>query len=287
MNRMRFLLVVAMTFEMIPAMQAGANELANPGFETDAVMDAPPGGAVTGWSTFNGGGQASATLDPVRTGIGSLRLPGGGGFSVPGAFQTFPASPGQLWDVQGYLLTKDLLPAGATFGLLKIVFGNGTGDLPAASITIGQAAPAANPGIESLPQLNSTSALNTWQFTHAQGVAPAGTIEVRIFALFVDQVAGTGYVDDVQALLAGDFDNDKDIDGVDLPVWRGAFGLTTAGDADGDNDSDGADMLLWQQALNAPVAIPVVATVPEPTSALLLAAGLALVGCRRIHSRSY
>ena len=59
--------------------------------------------------------------------------------------------------------------------------------------------PPANPGIESLPQLNSTSALNTWQFTQAQGVAPAGTTKVEFFALFVDQSAGTGYFDDLAA----------------------------------------------------------------------------------------
>ena len=83
------------------------------------------------------------------------------------------------------------------FGLLKIVFGNGAGDLVPATVSIGQPGPAADPGIESLPQLNSTSTPNTWQFTEAKGVAPAGTTEVRLFALMVDQAAGTGYFDDL------------------------------------------------------------------------------------------
>ena len=97
------------------------------------------------------------------------------------------------------MLTKGTLPANATFGLLKIVWNNGTNDLPPAAINFGQAAAPANPGIESLPQLNSTSALNTWQFTQAQGVAPAGTTKVSFYALFVDQSAGTGYFDDLAA----------------------------------------------------------------------------------------
>jgi hypothetical protein len=128
-----------------------------------------------------------------------LRLAGGGNFSVPGAFQTFPANPGETWDFQGYMLTPSTLPANATFGLLKIVWSNGVNDLPPGPINIGQAGPAANPGIEALPFLNSASTPNSWQFTQAQGVAPAGTTQVSMFALFVDQSAGTGYFDDLDA----------------------------------------------------------------------------------------
>jgi hypothetical protein len=175
------------------------NVLANPGFETNAVLNAAPVPGATGWSVFGNASTASANLDPVHGGIGSLRLAGGGNFSVPGGFQAFPASAGQVWDFQGFMLTNNALPANATFGLLKIVWGNGTMDLPPAAITFGTAAPAANPGIESAPTLNSTSALGAWQFTRAQGVAPAGTTTVTFFALFVDQSAGTGYFDDLVA----------------------------------------------------------------------------------------
>jgi hypothetical protein len=179
--------------------QVAANVLANPGFETNAVLGAGPVPGATGWNTFGNASTASANLDPVRTGIGSLRLAGSGNFSVPGAFQTFPAAPGQIWDFQGYMLTPNTLPPDATFGLLKIVWSNGTNDLPPGPINIGQAGPVANPGIESLPFLNSASAPNTWQFTQAQGVAPPGTTQVSFFALFVDQSAGTGYFDDLAA----------------------------------------------------------------------------------------
>ena len=196
----------ALLMAMALAISVGSSALAtnilvNPGFETDAVLNAAPVGGATGWSTFGNASTASANLDPVDSGIGSLRLVGGGNFSVPGAFQSFPASPGQVWDFQGYMLTKSTLPSNATFGLLKIVWNNGTNDLPPAGINFGQPGPAANPGIESLPQLNSTSVPNTWQFTRAQGVAPAGTTKVEFFALFVDQSAGTGYFDNLAATI--------------------------------------------------------------------------------------
>jgi hypothetical protein len=177
---------------------SSVNVLTNAGFETDAVLDAPPVLGATDWDAFNGASTASATNNPTRTGIGSLQLPGFGGFGVPGASQTFPASPGQVWDFQGYMLTPDTLPPGATFGLLKIVWSDGTIDLPPGTVNIGTAN-FANPGIESTPLVNSASTNNTWIFTQAQGVAPAGTTEVTVFALFVDQAAGTNYADDLHA----------------------------------------------------------------------------------------
>jgi hypothetical protein len=45
--------------------------------------------------------------------------------------------------------------------------------------------------------LNSDSTPNEWQFTQAQGIAPAGTTQVSMYALFVDESAGAGYLDDL------------------------------------------------------------------------------------------
>ena len=200
MKPLKLVALAAMVATMLAGNQAAANVLANPGFEADAVFGAAPVGGATGWTTFANASTASANLDPVRTGIGSLQLTGAGNFSVPGAFQTFPANPGEIWDFQGYMLTENPLPADATFGLLKIVWNDGTNDLPPGPINIGQAGPVANPGIESLPFMNSASVTNTWQFTQAQGIAPPGTTQVSFFALFVDQSAGTVFFDDLQAV---------------------------------------------------------------------------------------
>jgi hypothetical protein len=74
---------------------------------------------------------------------------------------------------------------------------------------------------------------------------------------------------------SADFDDDGDVDATDLSIWRGAFNLNQLGDADGDNDSDGEDFLLWQQQFGShPGAAAFIASVPEPTSVMLLLFGL-------------
>src|SRR3954471_18597563 len=111
MKPLRFFALTAIAIALFATTQAAANELANPGFETDAVLDSPPVPVVTGWITFGNTNTTSANLDPVRTGIGSLQLAGGGNFGVPGAYQVFPANPGETWDLQGYMLTQNTLSA--------------------------------------------------------------------------------------------------------------------------------------------------------------------------------
>lgn len=49
--------------------------------------------------------------------------------------------------------------------------------------------------------------------------------------------------------LPTDFDDSTAVDGVDLTIWKDAFGVNADGDADGDGDSDGADFLAWQRTV--------------------------------------
>ncbi|RIK82548.1 MAG: hypothetical protein DCC67_07170 [Planctomycetota bacterium] len=83
--------------------------------------------------------------------------------------------------------------------------------------------------------------------------------------------------------LAGDFDADGDVDGIDLAHWKAHYGLPTGaaksqGDADGDGDVDGGDFLFWQRDRTAAPAAPI----PEPAGlALLAAGGLARAAQRR------
>lgn len=69
---------------------------------------------------------------------------------------------------------------------------------------------------------------------------------------------------------SADFDEDGDVDGEDLRIWREAFDLNQLGDSDGDNDSDGVDFLAWQRQFGVAPAVPVAAAVPEPSAAVLL-----------------
>jgi len=91
----------------------------------------------------------------------------------------------------------------------------------------------------------------------------------------------------VAGFLEADFNRDGAVDAQDLAVWSTNFGLAGAatrahGDADLDEDVDGDDFLFWQRQLTiGAAAIGSQTVVPEPTTALLLAAlALGLVAAR-------
>jgi len=71
---------------------ASANVLANPSFED----------GLNGWTPF---GNVFAESVTPRTGNGDAKMFGNfsGGFNVSGLFQTFSATPGQLWQFDGYV----------------------------------------------------------------------------------------------------------------------------------------------------------------------------------------
>ncbi|RIK72317.1 MAG: hypothetical protein DCC67_19450 [Planctomycetota bacterium] len=89
----------------------------------------------------------------------------------------------------------------------------------------------------------------------------------------------------IETSLDADFDNDGDVDGADLPLWKAAFGVSAGGDANDDGVTDGADLLVWQRQFgnDATPATPNAAGVPEPASAALLAwaSSLAAASVRR------
>ncbi len=183
--------------------------LENGGFET---------GDFTGWTVNAGDNVVGAPGAGARSGEFAAQLTVTGGQGVPEVRQTLAASPGDEVNLSVWMLTEAAIPEGVSFGLAKIVFRDAAGnDLEPASVSIGQFGPPENPGIESLPFLDSTSPVNTWVFSQAQGVAPAGTVEVSFLLLNVDFAGGENpiWFDDA---LASFLDGEVPLNQIDLPV---------------------------------------------------------------------
>lgn len=75
--------------------------------------------------------------------------------------------------------------------------------------------------------------------------------------------------------LAGDFNGDGAVNGVDLDAWEAAPRNSLLGDADLDGDTDGRDFLVWQTQCEIPTPLH---AVPEPSTVLIgVAAAIALL----------
>lgn len=80
--------------------------------------------------------------------------------------------------------------------------------------------------------------------------------------------------------IPGDFDNDDDVDGDDLVIWKNQYGEVTNGaDANEDGVTDGADFLIWQRQYTGSLgpATPVAAAVPEPVALAVALPALAFL----------
>jgi len=78
------------------------------------------------------------------------------------------------------------------------------------------------------------------------------TLEFRIHDAGLDGIDSGVRIDNIELIVAGDFNRDGRVDANDFWAWRAGFGATrdatpADGDADGDNDVDGYDFLAWQQ----------------------------------------
>jgi hypothetical protein len=162
-------------------------QIVNGGFEAG-----PIGAGASSWTTF---GNVFTVTNPnpapdgAHSGTNSLKefgtFPG-----VSGAFQQFTASPGQVWDLNGYIInaSSDAMQAtlgNTNFALLKISFQNAGGEIL---------------GIDS-QHITASTPQDVWQFVDANGVAPAGTTFVQLFALFVQPstLGGSAGYDDISA----------------------------------------------------------------------------------------
>jgi PEP-CTERM motif-containing protein len=171
------------------------NLFTDPGFEGQVTAPNPNPTGIPGWANF-GGAQFSTTY--AHSGSWSLYTPdNGGGYSVPGTYQVFAATPGETFTMSGWVYTPNVLPVnGNDFAIFQLSFftgappnnyagGTGTGTF---GVNIGQ--PAGGGGVP-LPQ-------GAWTFASITGTAPAGTASLGAYILDINADANADfYFDDM------------------------------------------------------------------------------------------
>ena len=123
----------------------GTNLLENSGFEggTDGWDLSLSGGTAWGSSSYDHSGGYSVKIDST----------GAGDWASPNLSQSFLASPGDVFNMQGYMLNPAANAiSGGSFGLFKIEFLNSSGGvLDPASVDVGTSATSPDYGAESIP----------------------------------------------------------------------------------------------------------------------------------------
>ncbi|MBA4105078.1 MAG: hypothetical protein C0485_04910 [Pirellula sp.] len=88
--------------------------------------------------------------------------------------------------------------------------------------------------------------------------------------------------------LAGDYDDDRDVDGADFLMWQQQLGTAvlknTAADGNNDGFVDAADLAVWQADFGEHFSGAVAATtpIPEPTATVLAAFSVSCLVVRRV-----
>lgn len=163
----------------LAAAGSAQNLLANPGFES----------GLTGWTTFGPNVFSEPANPPAVTphsGTNICKMFGQflGSFNVTGAFQSFPAQPGQVYQIDCWSRHFAFDPLAGTGGpndniaVMRIAFFDAGGvEISGAERRI----------------LDGTFPTSTWiDNAPVNGTAPAGTTTVQALILFIQPTVGTG-----------------------------------------------------------------------------------------------
>ncbi len=174
-----------------------ANFIYDPGFELQLEAPNPNPTGVQGWVPFDGAWFFDTPL--AHSGNWVMDAPDmGGGWSIPGAYEVFAASPGETFTLSGWVYTPSVLPtAGNDFAILQLSFftgappnnyAGGSGVGPAAGADVGQ--PAGGGGVP-LPQ-------GVWTYASVTATAGAGTGSLGVYLLDINADAKADfYFDDI------------------------------------------------------------------------------------------
>jgi MYXO-CTERM domain-containing protein len=175
---------------------ASANLLTDPGFELQTSAPNPNPTGQPGWANFGGASFLNTPL--AHSGSWVLDTPDdGGGYSVPGTYQVFAATPGQTFTFSGYVYTPNALVAGSNdFAILQMQFFTGAppsnyagGTAVGSAFGVNIGTPAGGGGI-ALPQ-------GVWTLATVTATAPATTNSVGAYLLDINADANADfYFDD-------------------------------------------------------------------------------------------
>lgn len=74
--------------------------------------------------------------------------------------------------------------------------------------------------------------------------------------------------------LAADFDENNEVNALDLSIWKTAYGVSSQGDSGSDDDTDGQDFLRWQRNASSFNSLAGAQAIPEPAGVSMIAACL-------------
>ena len=201
-----------------PTTQA-QNLLTDPGFELQTTAPNPNPTGVPGWANFNGASFLQTPL--AHSGSYVLDTPNsGGGYSVPGTYQVFAATPGETFTFSSWVYTPNQLVANANdFAILQLSFFagsppdnyGGTGVGSPVGVNVGD--PAGGGGV-ALPQ-------GVWTFATVSATAPAGANSLGAYLLNINADSNADFYFDDASLTATPEPSTLALIGVGLlGVWR-------------------------------------------------------------------
>jgi hypothetical protein len=184
-----YLLATTAALVISASLAAAANVLGNPGFESPSTApNVEYYGAGDAWTSFGGGiYTVNSTVVTPNTGNQSLKMFGG---CCSGAFQQFPASPGDTWNGGVWMLNSSVDPmGGGQVAAVNIEW------IQADGVTQSTIIPFISNGT-----FTAASPMDTWTLQTITGAAPADAAYARLVVITGDfqpgGPAGAPFFDD-------------------------------------------------------------------------------------------